>query len=345
MATAPTAVGTAFKGSLVDVDALELGTKAVAEVVRRSGIDPELVDDVVLGESRYGGGDIARYAAIEAGLGHVPGLAHNRHCASGLAAADRRGLDPGRHGPRRHRRRRGVELDLPACEPPGAGHRRGEDVLAVAQPPRDPRRAERGHVDHRRLERRGRRPASPARRWTRGRSARTSEPSPRSTPGSFVEEIFPIEVTGRDGTTRTFEVDEHPRRGSTLEKLASLKPIHPEIEGFSITAGNAAGVNDGAAAMVIDRPGLRRGSTASSRWPSCGRGRRSACRPAAPGWPRPSPSPRRSTGRPRGRRHRPVGDQRGLRLDVRRRHARSSASTRRSSTSRAAAAASATRSP
>ena len=40
----------------------------------------------MLGESLYGGGDIARYAAIEAGLDHVPGLAHNRHCASGLAA-------------------------------------------------------------------------------------------------------------------------------------------------------------------------------------------------------------------------------------------------------------------
>src|SRR5260370_8727739 len=83
---ARTAIGTAHKGSLVDVDALELGTKAVAEAVRQSGIAPELVDDVVMGESLYGGGDIARYAAIEAGLVNAPGVAHNRHCASGLAA-------------------------------------------------------------------------------------------------------------------------------------------------------------------------------------------------------------------------------------------------------------------
>jgi acetyl-CoA C-acetyltransferase len=69
--------------------------------------------------------------------------------------------------------------------------------------------------------------------------------------GLFEDEIAPIEVQLRDGTTTTFAVDEHPRRGSTLEKLASLKPIHPEIEGFSITAGNASGVNDGGAAMVI----------------------------------------------------------------------------------------------
>src|SRR5258708_23849718 len=83
---ARTAIGTAHKGSLVDVDALELGTKAVAEAVRRSGIAPELVDDVVMGESLYGGGDIARYAAVEARLLDTPGGAHHRHCASGLAA-------------------------------------------------------------------------------------------------------------------------------------------------------------------------------------------------------------------------------------------------------------------
>ena len=83
---ARTAVATSFKGSLLDVDALELGTLAVAEAVRRSGIAPELVDDVVLGEILYGGGDIARYAAIEAGLVNAPGVAQNRHSASGLSA-------------------------------------------------------------------------------------------------------------------------------------------------------------------------------------------------------------------------------------------------------------------
>lgn len=86
VSTARTAIGTAFRGSLHDVDAMELGTRAVAEAVRRSGIDPADVDDVVMGESRYGGGDIARYAAIEAGLVNAPGVALNRHCASALTA-------------------------------------------------------------------------------------------------------------------------------------------------------------------------------------------------------------------------------------------------------------------
>ncbi len=90
VATARTPIATAFRGSLVDTDAFVLGTQAVAESVRRSGIDPALVDDVVLGETLYGGGAIARYAAIAAGLVQAPGIAHNRHCASGLGVDLRR---------------------------------------------------------------------------------------------------------------------------------------------------------------------------------------------------------------------------------------------------------------
>jgi acetyl-CoA C-acetyltransferase len=71
--------------------------------------------------------------------------------------------------------------------------------------------------------------------------------------GRFKEEIVPIETPHG-----LFAVDEHPRRDTSLEKLAKLKVLHPEIEGFSITAGNACGANDGAAALVVasDRLGL-----------------------------------------------------------------------------------------
>jgi acetyl-CoA C-acetyltransferase len=71
--------------------------------------------------------------------------------------------------------------------------------------------------------------------------------------GRFEQEIIPIETPHA-----LFSVDEHPRRNTSMEKLASLKPLHPEIEGFSITAGNACGANDGAAALVVasDRLGL-----------------------------------------------------------------------------------------
>jgi acetyl-CoA C-acetyltransferase len=69
--------------------------------------------------------------------------------------------------------------------------------------------------------------------------------------GRFAAELVPIDTAfGR------FEVDEHPRRTTSLEKLAALKPLHPEIDGFSITAGNASGNNDAAAALVVASDGL-----------------------------------------------------------------------------------------
>jgi acetyl-CoA acetyltransferase family protein len=69
--------------------------------------------------------------------------------------------------------------------------------------------------------------------------------------GRFVDEIMPVKVSAPDGSLVEFAVDEHPRRGTTMEKLAELKVLHPEIEGFSITAGNSSGVNDGAAAVAL----------------------------------------------------------------------------------------------
>lgn len=72
--------------------------------------------------------------------------------------------------------------------------------------------------------------------------------------GSFVEEIVPVQVPQADGTTITFAEDEHPRRGSSMESLAGLKVLHPEIEGFTVTAGNSSGINDAAAMVALAAP-------------------------------------------------------------------------------------------
>jgi acetyl-CoA C-acetyltransferase len=61
----------------------------------------------------------------------------------------------------------------------------------------------------------------------------------------------PVRALQRDGTCLDFSVDEHPRRSTSLERLAALKPVHPEIAGFSIAAGNSSGINDAAAALAI----------------------------------------------------------------------------------------------
>jgi len=250
VSTARTPIGTAFKGSLVDVDAFELGTHVVAESVRRAGIDPGLVDDVVLGESLYGGGDIARYSAIEAGLVHAPGVANNRHCASSLAAVQsaaasiRAGMDRAvvaggsysqSTAPRSTRRVPGTDDWTDWMSP---SHRDSPDApnmdmsITVGWNAAVAAGVTRQQMD-----------AWALRSHQRAVVAIDA--------GSFEDEIAPIEVMRRDGTTVSFAVDEHPRRDTSLEKLASLKPLHPEIEGFSITAGNAAGANDGAAAMVL----------------------------------------------------------------------------------------------
>lgn len=250
VAGARTAIGTAFKGTLVDVDAFELATTVVSEAVRRSGVDPGLVDDVVLGESLYGGGDVARYAALQAGMAHVPGLAQNRHCASslatvqGAAASIRAGMDrvvvaggvqSSSTSPRATRRVPGTD--------------EWEDWMSPTHPdsPEAPNldmsitvgwnAAQRAGVTREQMD------AWALRSHQRAVAAIDA--------GAFSDEVVPVEVRRRDGTTVTFAVDEHPRRDTTMEKLGSLKPLHPEIEGFSITAGNACGANDAAAAMVL----------------------------------------------------------------------------------------------
>jgi acetyl-CoA C-acetyltransferase len=69
--------------------------------------------------------------------------------------------------------------------------------------------------------------------------------------GAFDSQIVPVEIRGAGGEVRLFETDEHPRRGLTPEGMAELKVLHPEIEGFTVTAGNAAGINDAAAAILL----------------------------------------------------------------------------------------------
>ena len=250
VSTARTPIGRAHKGTLADVDAFQLAEHVVVAALQRSGLDPALVDDMVLAETLYGGGDIARYIAIEAGIEHVPGAAVNRHCAAGLtavttaAASIKAGMDNvviagGTHSmstsPRALKRIAGTgdwadwlspsHRDTPSAPNMDMSITVGWNAAVEAGVSREEMDA-----------------------W----AARSHQRAVAGIDnGSFEAEIAPIEVKAADGTTTLFAVDEHPRRGSTAEKLAELAPLHPEIENFSITAGNASGLNDGAAAMVI----------------------------------------------------------------------------------------------
>ncbi|HVU72745.1 MAG TPA: thiolase family protein [Mycobacteriales bacterium] len=251
VSAARTAVATANKGTLVDVEAKDLASHVVKAAVERSGIDPAAIDDIVLGESLYGGGVTARYAAIEAGLVNAPGIALNRHCATGLTALSTAagsvmagmdrvvvagGVQSSSLGPRFSRRVPGTADDIqpwfPFSHPEQPDAPSMDMSITVGW-----NAAVKGGLTREDQD-----------AWAYRSHQRAIAGIDA---GAFVEEIVPLEVKRRDGTTVTFAVDEHPRRETTLEKLASLKVLHPEIEGFSITAGNASGVNDGAAALVI----------------------------------------------------------------------------------------------
>jgi acetyl-CoA C-acetyltransferase len=256
-----TPIGTAFKGSLRDTTAFDLADHVVGAAAE--GLDPALIDDVILGEGLYGGGVIARHAAITAGLTSVPGLAQNRHCAAGLAAVQgaaasvRAGMDEliiaggvnsASTAPRSRLRADGEWADwFPPTHPDRPDAPNMDMSITVGWNAAVKAGVTREEMDA----------------WAL-RSHRNAVRA--SDEGRFDDEIIPV-MTSRG----LFAADEHPRRDTSLDKLASLKPLHPEIEGFSITAGNACGANDGAAALVVasDRLGLPALATVRA-WASVG---------------------------------------------------------------------------
>ena len=86
VSAARTAIGTSRKGSLANTPAEKLAATVVKAAVERSGVAPDAIDDIVLAESLYGGGDVARHAAVELGIMGAGGMALNRHCAGSLTS-------------------------------------------------------------------------------------------------------------------------------------------------------------------------------------------------------------------------------------------------------------------
>ena len=250
-----TAIGRSFKGTLVNTPPETLITAVLPEVVRRSGVNPADIDDIIFAESHYGGGDLARYAASATGLDHVPGQSVNRHCAGSLTAIGNASAQIG-SGMERVLIAGGVQslsmTPLTNWRIPGPELKFEERWM----PPT--------HVET---------PDAPAKDmsitvgWNTAQSAgitreemdawaaRSHERAIAAIDaGKFVDEILPLKIAQLDGSLIEFAVDEFPRRDTTVEKLAGLKVLHPEIEGFSITAGNSSGTNDAAAAVaIVDR--------------------------------------------------------------------------------------------
>ncbi|MGO9100165.1 MAG: thiolase family protein [Mycobacterium sp.] len=256
VAAARTPIGTARKGTLANTPAIELAKPVVAAVVERSGLAASDFDDLVLAESLQGGGDSARYIAVDLGLTDVPGLAVNRQCASSLSAIAV-GAGQIAAGMSRAILAGGMEscstTPLLRKRKPFTAGKAADDYedpwFPFSHPPTEdaPALDMSITVAHNCAVQYGiSREAQDE--WALRSHQRAVKAIDA---GSFVEEIVPIAVPQADGSTITFSEDEHPRRSTTLETLAGLKVLHPEIDGFTVTAGNSSGINDAAAAVAL----------------------------------------------------------------------------------------------
>ncbi len=254
--TARTAIGS-FGGSLKDIPPSRLATVAVRAALERSGADAEAVGHVVMGNvipTETNDAYLSRVAAIDAGLPvGTPAFNVNRLCGSGLQAivsaaqaialgdcdlAIGGGAESMSRGP----------YIVPSAR---WGARLGDGALVDYMNGilHDPwKRSHMGITAENVADRYGiDRAAQDALAAESQRRAAAAVAG-----GRFKEQIVPIEVRTRKGTV-LFDTDEHVRGDTTAEGLAKLKPIFRK-DG-SVTAGNASGINDGAAALVLAEAG------------------------------------------------------------------------------------------
>lgn len=248
-----TAIGS-FGGSLKDVPSSELGAIVIKEAVNRAGIKPELVEEVVMGNviQAAQGQNVARQAAIKAGLPvEVPAMTINKVCGSGLRcvalaaqmikAGDCDVVVAG-----------GMEnMSAAPYAVPGArwGQRMGDGKIVDTM-------IKDALWDAFNNYHMGVTAENIAKEWGLTRemqdefSLNSQLKAERAIKEArFVDEIVPVIIPQRKGEPKVFAQDEFPRFGSTIEKMAKLKPAF--IKDGTVTAANASGINDGAAAFVV----------------------------------------------------------------------------------------------
>ncbi|MGB8388963.1 thiolase family protein [Mycobacterium sp.] len=276
VAAARTAIGTARKGTLANMDAKDLAKPVVAAAIDRSGLAASDFEDLVIAESLQGGGDSARYIAVDLGLAEIPGMAVNRQCASSLTAIAV-GAGQIASGMSRAVLAGGMEscstTPLLRKRKPFTTGQSAEDYqdpwMPFSHPPTDdaPALDMSITVAHNCAVQYGI-TRQDQDEWALRSHQRAIKAIDA---GSFIDEIVPIQVPQADGSTITFAEDEHPRRGTTLEVLAGLKVLHPEIDGFTVTAGNSSGINDAAAVVALAAPGSQADALANVlSWASVG---------------------------------------------------------------------------
>ncbi len=248
-----------FGGALAGVRADDLAAIPLRALLERNpGLDPAAVDEVFMGSANQAGEDnrnVARMAALLAGLPEtVPGVTLNRLCASGMDAvgtafraiacgelelAIAGGVESMSRAPYVMGKADSAFGRSQKIEDTTIGWRfinpKMKDMYGVdAMPQTADNVADEWGISREDQD------AFALRSQQRTAAAQQA--------GFFAEEIVPVVIKGRKGDT-VVDTDEHPRADTTAEALARLKPVNGE--GNTVTAGNASGVNDGAAAMIL----------------------------------------------------------------------------------------------
>ncbi|MFW6187158.1 MAG: thiolase family protein [Actinomycetota bacterium] len=249
---ARTPVGS-YAGALKSVPAHELGATAVQAALRRAGVVPAEIDEVVMGQVGQVGPDAynARRVALAAGLPDTtPAHNVNRLCGSGLqavwAAAQQLhwgGAEVVVAGGNESMSRMPF-LDFSARGNPRLGHR--ELIDGTVAMLTDPFSGQHMGCTAENVAQRYAVSRQEQDQFAAESQRRAALPEAAA---AFAEEIVAVEVPGRQAVT--VSADEHPRPGTTVDKLARLSPVFNRAG--SVTAGNASGINDGAAALVLAR--------------------------------------------------------------------------------------------
>ncbi|SDH93175.1 acetyl-CoA C-acetyltransferase [Rhodococcus triatomae] len=257
MAPVRTAVGR-YGGGLRDVPAQTLAATVIREAVARSGIDPEVIEDVAMGQS-YANSEapcIGRWAALDAGLPiSVAGLQTDRRCGTGLQAIATASMMV-QTGTADVVLAGGVE-SMSGIEHYTTGARWGTRAGGLNLYDRLDRGRERSQPEWRfgRISGMIETAENVAERTgiTREQSdeyaAQSQQKAARAwEAGRFDDEIVAVELTDRKGNTSDFARDEGVRADTTIESLATLRALTP---GGVVTAGNASQQNDAASAMLV----------------------------------------------------------------------------------------------
>ena len=248
-----TAVGS-FGGSLKDISAADLGAIVIKEAVKRAGIEPSDVDEVYMGNVVQAGQgqNVARQAAVNAGIPvEKPALTLNMVCGSGLRAVSLAAQ----------------LISLGDCDVVVAGGTENMSMAPYALPKaRWGQRMGNATVIDTMIQdaltdafsqvHMGITAENIAEQWGITReeqdafaAASQQKAEAAIKAGKFEEEIVGVEIPQRKGDPIVFCVDEYPRFGASVEGMGKLKPAFKK-DG-TVTAGNASGINDGAAAFVL----------------------------------------------------------------------------------------------